>query len=100
MVDNRGAGERLLDLIEGARSGEACEHSDFIKSGLRAARYSKPHARRSILGDVARVIGCEASELDFLFDMPCMAANDSDPIVMPDFRARLNAPAERLAAAE
>lgn len=86
-------------MIDDAQSGEMCDVSAFIGSGLRAARHSKPHARRSILRDVATVLGCEAAELDFLFAAPCLAANDSDPVIMPDFRARL-CDTGRLAAAE
>ena len=95
----RDAGRSLHDLIHEAVERERCEPSDFIRSGLRAARYSKPHARRSILGDVASILRCEPSELDFLFTAPCMAANDTNPVIMPDFRTRLDT-VERLAAAE
>lgn len=81
----------LKTLLSEADVPDATDTGLFIRSGLRAARGAQTVQRRSILTDVAKVLDCSAEELGFLFMDPVMAANDSDPVAMPDFRASIRA---------
>ena len=62
------------------------DKGDFVQNGLRAAIHSRPIPRSAILNDVALLLGCRPSDLEFLFDGPRSAANDLGPITMPDYR--------------
>lgn len=77
-------------LLDAAEKTDLSDSGLFIASGLRAARGTSAAHRRTILTDLANVLQCGPDELDFLFLNPVMAANDSDPVTMPDFRASLN----------
>lgn len=88
----------LRSLIDNAQAAETRIEAQFVDSGLRAAKASRSAHRSAILSDLASVLGCAAGDLDFLFDAPHLAANDRDPIVMPDYRDALCAPTEPLAA--
>ena len=74
-------------LYEHGQAPAPCSRADFIASGLRAARHAAADTRRRILRDVAAVLGCEAGDLDFMFIAPSVAANDADPVTMPDYGA-------------
>lgn len=76
-------------LIAGSDTPDLCASNSFVASALRAAKGTQTSHRRIILTDVASVLSCSADELDFLFNDPIMAANDSDPVAMPDYRASL-----------
>lgn len=76
-------------LITASDVPDLCATNSFVASALRAAKGTQSAHRRIILTDVARVLSCSADELDFLFNNPVMAANDSDPVAMPDYRASL-----------
>lgn len=76
-------------LIDGAEFPDVCETNAFVVSALRAANQTDVAHRRVILSDVAGLLSCGAEDLDFLFDGPVIAANDSDPVAMPDFRTAL-----------
>ncbi|MEM7730147.1 MAG: hypothetical protein AAF311_12875, partial [Pseudomonadota bacterium] len=78
------------DLVDAADTMPKCPSETFVLSGLRAARGAQPAHRRTILTDIARVLGCNADELGFLFRDPVVAANDSDPVAMPDYRRKLH----------
>ena len=93
-VARHGSGNIIVDaqglLAEVDAHGLApapCSRADFIASGLRAARHAAADTRRRILRDVAAVLGCEAGDLDFMFIAPSVAANDADPVTMPDYGA-------------
>ncbi|MGB6229295.1 MAG: hypothetical protein WBF53_04110 [Litorimonas sp.] len=75
------------DLLSSADGPQTTDTGLFIASGLRAARGAQASRRRTILTDVASVLRCNPDELDFLFMDPVLAANDSDPVAMPEFRA-------------
>jgi hypothetical protein len=76
-------------LIDGAEFPDLCETNTFVVSALSAAKSTQASHRRAILTDVAGLLSCGAEDLDFLFDGPVIAANDSDPVAMPDFRTTL-----------
>lgn len=76
-------------FLSDAQSPEISDASLFVASGLRAAQSAPSSHRRMILTDLADVLCCSADELNFLFMEPSVAANDSDPVGMPDFRASL-----------
>lgn len=78
-------------LIATSDTAELSVENAFVASALRAAVGSQAQGRRVILTDIAEVLSCSPDALDFLFDTPVMAANDSDPVAMPDYRASLNA---------
>jgi len=80
---------RLDIILDDADIPDLSNSGMFIASGLRAARGAQTTLRRTILNDVANVLQCSPDELGFLFMDPVMAANDSDPVMMPDFRATL-----------
>lgn len=80
----------LTCVIDVSDQRGPCATEQFILSGLRAARGAHPNLRRTILTDLAHVLGCSAEELDFLFCDPVIAANDSDPVIMPDYRRMLH----------
>ena len=86
-------------LLAEADWPDTCEAGQFVASGLRAARTARTPARPAILSDIARVLGCRADELEFLFGERYAPANDADPISMPDFRAVLRGE-DRLLVAE
>ncbi|MGB3456500.1 MAG: hypothetical protein WBG08_02270 [Litorimonas sp.] len=77
-------------LVAGADIPSQCASEQFVLSGLRAARVAQAAHRRTILTDLAGVLGCSADELGFLFRDPVVAANDSDPVAMPDYRRMLH----------
>ena len=77
-------------MIETSEAHGPCASDQFITSGLRAARGANPNLRRTILTDLAQVLGCSVDELGFMFCDPIVAANDSDPVVMPDYRRLLH----------
>lgn len=80
----------LKILIAASDTPDLCASNSFVASALRAARATQAtYHRRIILTDVASLLSCSADELDFLFNAPIMAANDSDPVAMPDYRASL-----------
>ena len=81
--------DRLDALLAAADGPEGCAEDDFVASGLHAARHSRGASRQAILCDVARVLGCGPGDLAFLFAAPLGAANDSDPVHMPDYRQAL-----------
>lgn len=78
-------------LVAASDRPETSAENVFVASGLHAAIGMQTPGRRMVLTDVAQVLSCSADALDFLFDTPVMAANDSDPVAMPDYRASLNA---------
>lgn len=78
-------------LIAASDKPETSAENHFVASALRAAVGTQAPSRRIILTDIAEVLSCSSDALDFLFDTPVMAANDSDPVAMPDYRASLNA---------
>lgn len=80
---------RLDTLLTAADTPDMNDSGIFVASGLRAARGTSAIHRRTILTDLASVLDCDADELGFLFIDPVIAANDSDPVVMPDFRASM-----------
>ncbi len=85
----------LIGTAEPARlQGEA----RFVASALRAAGASRAAHRSRILSDLADMLGCADGQLDFLFDTPRGAANDRDPLIMPDYRDALVRHGEQLAA--
>ena len=84
--------------MDDAAPPDGCDASRFVTSSLRAARHSKGGARQPILSDVADLIGCRAEDLAFLFRTPTFAANDTDPVIMPDYRAHLHGNAALLVA--
>ena len=86
-------------LLDEAVGPQDCEAGRFIDSGLRAARHSHRVARPAILADVAGLLECSVEDLGFLFAEPLSAANDTDPVTMPDYRNALRT-ASRLHAAE
>lgn len=76
-----------------SRTGDVAPNNnatDFVLSGLRAARSVKRSLRRNILADVARVVGCAAEELEFLYDIPVPGG----PALVPDYRDVLTVEAE------
>ena len=77
-------------LVEEADAPPQCASEQFVCSGLRAARVAHATNRRTILGDLSDVLGCSPDELGFLFTDPVIAANDSDPVIMPDYRRWLH----------
>ncbi|MFB9373577.1 hypothetical protein ACFFUB_06360 [Algimonas porphyrae] len=79
----------LYAIHAAAEIADMTDATLFVASGLRAARGAPTIHRRLILTDLAQVLGCNPGELDFLFMEPTIAANDSDPVGMPDFRASL-----------
>jgi len=79
----------LNALIETAEMRTSNQSESFVFSALRAAKGTQSSHRRTILTDVAQVLSCRAEDLDFLFNTPVMAANDSDPVAMPDYRETL-----------
>jgi len=79
----------FASLAGKAECAEFCETNTFVASALRAANGAPSPHRRVILTEVAGLLSCGAEDLDFLFDGPVIAANDSDPVAMPDFRAAL-----------
>lgn len=86
---------RLLDpILDYADHPDLSDPGQFIASGLRAAQAASIGHRRTILNDVASVLGCNADELGFLFMDPVVAANDSHPVMMPDFRASMRSDAQ------
>lgn len=78
-------------LIAASDTPDASAENVFVASALRVAIGTQAPIRRVILTDVAELLSCSPDALDFLFDTPVMAANDSDPVAMPDYRASLNA---------
>lgn len=80
----------LDTIIDMSETQGPCPTEQFIMSGLRAARGANPNLRRTILMDLAHVLGCSVDELGFMFCEPVFAANDSDPVVMPDYRRMLH----------
>ncbi|WP_298913268.1 hypothetical protein [uncultured Algimonas sp.] len=80
----------LDHVVEDADRCPQSISGQFVTSGLRAARGAQASHRRSILKDLADVLGCSADELGFLFLDPVIAANDSRPVEMPDYRTRLH----------
>lgn len=79
----------LQNLIATSDTPDLCASTSFVASALRAAKDSRVPLRRTILSDVASVLSCSADELGFLFNEPIVAANDSDPVAMPDYRDSL-----------
>lgn len=79
----------LKRLIATSDEPDVCATNSFVVSALRAAKGTQVSHRRIILTDVASVLSCSADELGFLFNDPTMAANDSNPVEMPDYRASL-----------
>lgn len=79
----------LKRLIATSDTPDLCASNSFVASALRAAKVTQVPHRRIILTDVASVLSCSADELGFLFHDPVIAANDSDPVEMPDYRASL-----------
>lgn len=79
----------LKRLIATSDAPDTCATNSFVASALRAAKGTQVSHRRIILTDVASVLSCSADELGFLFNDPAMAANDWDPVEMPDYRASL-----------
>lgn len=88
--DKTANAQSLTCVIDVSDQRGPCPTEQFVMSGLRAARSAHPNLRRTILGDLAQVLGCTADELDFLFCDPVVAANDSDPVIMPDYRRMLH----------
>lgn len=80
---------RIDIILDDADIPDLSNSGMFIASGLRAARGAQTSLRRTILNDVANVLQCSPDELGFLFMDPVIAANDSDPVMMPDFHATL-----------
>lgn len=79
----------LQNLIATSDTPDLCASNTFVASALRAAKDSRVPLRRLILSDIASVLSCSADELGFLFNEPVIAANDSDPMAMPDYRTSL-----------
>lgn len=70
--------------------------SDFVISGLRAAKAANPIARRKILSDISEVLSCNSEDLDFLFSdfgTP-VTSTVSYEVMVPDFQSQLLAIAE------
>lgn len=80
----------MQSMIDMSETHGPCASDQFITSGLRAARGANPNLRRTILTDLAKVLGCSVDELGFMFCDPVVAANDSDPVIMPDYRRMLH----------
>jgi len=93
--------ENLRDMIveHMAMPGDVPEQqpeADFVISGLRAAVFVSPIARRKILSDIATLIGCRGRDLEFLFgnvDGPSVATHKYE-VMVPDFQSQLLAIAE------
>jgi hypothetical protein len=80
----------MTTLIAESDLPDSCASVKFVQSGLRAARVAQPAHRRTILTDLAGVLGCSPDELGFMFRELVLAANDSDPVAMPDYRRMLH----------
>ena len=76
-------------ILDDAEMPDMSDSSLFIASGLRAADGAQTTLRRTILNDVTNVLRCSPDELSFLFMDPVIAANDSESVEIPDFRATL-----------
>lgn len=74
---------KMLTLASDAPDMSAA--TNFVASALRAVKGTSAPMRRTILTDIAATLSCSADELDFLFNDPVIAANDSDPVEMPDY---------------
>lgn len=81
--------ESFDQIVDDAEYPKLCNTSTFLDSALRAAKSTNASHRRVILTDVAGLLSCGAEDLDFLFDCPVIAANDTDPVMMPDYRLHL-----------
>ena len=70
--------------------------ADFIMSACRAANLADPFARRKILSEIADVMNCDVSELEFLFTHQdrTIAHSKARSLEVPDFRQELLLAAE------
>lgn len=86
-----------FDALAGdAETPDQSDYSEFINSGLRAARSCRNMTRSAILADVAAVLSCSADELSFMFNdgtnvhrLHDRPANGRDGLAVPDFREML-----------
>ena len=89
----------LADIWQSGAAPQPTQAGDFVQSALRAAAAMRTAPRRAVLDDIASVLGCEADALNFMFAKPTLAANDTEPVSVPDFRRHLRHPSAALAVA-
>ena len=92
---------RLKDMISTHMTttgfvAKANPRADFIMSACRAANTADPFARRKILSEIADVMNCDVSELEFLFTHQdrTIARSKAQSLEVPDFRQELLLAAE------
>ena len=92
---------RLKDMISTHMTttgfvAKANPRADFIMSACRAANLADPFARRKILSEIADVMNCDVSELEFLFTHQdrTIARSKAQSLEVPDFRQELLLAAE------
>ena len=92
---------RLKDMISTHMTttgfvAKANPRADFIMSACRAANTADPFARRKILSEMADVMNCDVSELEFLFTHQdrTIARSKAQSLEVPDFRQELLLAAE------
>ena len=99
VIEGIRAGQRanqLQQIWDDADSPHDTQADAFLQSAFRAARSTRFDHRRAILSDVEALLRVEPGALNFMFAEPTRAANDTDPVIMPDYRDALQS--SRLAA--
>lgn len=60
----------------------SCVKVEFLASALKAAKNVKTEQRTKVIDEIAKVLGCHQSDLNFLFE----PTRQSDDVAFPEYR--------------